>query len=65
MMKKTVIKRASKLWPKSERLDTAVQVLNEHEGIDFSNDKKPFAESKSIEADSYKHLTMPMTSRGG
>jgi hypothetical protein len=37
MMKKTVIKRASKLWPKSERLDTAVQVLNEHEGIDFGS----------------------------
>lgn len=41
MMKKTVIKRASKLWPKSERLDTAVQVLNEHEGIDFNSTKTP------------------------
>lgn len=40
MMKKTVIKKASKYWPKSERLDTAVQVLNEHEGIDF-NSKAP------------------------
>lgn len=37
MYKKTVVKRASKLWPKSERLDTAVEVLNQHEGIDFSN----------------------------
>lgn len=41
MMKKTVIKRASKLWPKSERLDAAVHVINEHEGIDFDNTKKP------------------------
>ena len=41
MMKKTIIKRASKLWPKSERLDTAVHVLNEHEGIDFDAEKKP------------------------
>jgi recombination protein RecT len=41
MMKKTVIKRASKLWPKSERLDTAVDVLNQHEGIDFNNSKSP------------------------
>lgn len=40
MMKKTILKRASKLWPKSERLDTAVNVLNEHEGIDF-NSKTP------------------------
>lgn len=39
MMKKTVIKRASKLWPKSERLDTAVHVLNEHEGINFSTER--------------------------
>ena len=37
MMKKTVIKRASKTWPRSsgnERLETAVHVLNEHEGIE-------------------------------
>ena len=35
MAKKTLIKRASKSWPQSngrERLDTAIQVLNEHEG---------------------------------
>lgn len=37
MLKKTVIKRASKLWPKSERVQTAVNVLNEHEGIDFKD----------------------------
>ncbi len=48
MMKKTVIKRASKLWPKSERLDTAVQVLNEHEGIDFKNEKAPHVDKDSF-----------------
>jgi recombination protein RecT len=48
MMKKTVIKRASKLWPKSERLDTAVDVLNQHEGIDF-NSKAPKTDSSNIE----------------
>lgn len=36
MMKKTIIKRASKLWPKSERVQQAIDVVNEHEGIDFS-----------------------------
>ncbi len=41
MLKKTVIKRASKLWPKSERLLSAVDVLNEHEGIEF-NSKAPY-----------------------
>ena len=46
MLKKTVIKRASKLWPKSERIQQAVEVINEHEGIDFS--KVP-----SIDRDAY------------
>lgn len=48
MMKKTVLKRASKLWPKSERLDTAVQVLNEHEGIDFNNSKTPHMNESTL-----------------
>jgi recombinational DNA repair protein RecT len=37
MAKKTLIKRASKSWPQSNgrnRLDDAIQVLNEHEGIE-------------------------------
>lgn len=36
MAKKTVIKRASKTWPKTEktvRLDKAIHVLNRHEGL--------------------------------
>lgn len=37
MLKKTVIKRASKLWPKSERVQNAVDVINEHDGIEFNN----------------------------
>jgi recombination protein RecT len=41
MYKKTVLKRAAKLWPRSERIQTAVEVLNEHEGIDFNNSKAP------------------------
>jgi recombination protein RecT len=39
MIKKTIIKRESKTWPKSdktERFDRAIEVVNEHEGIDFS-----------------------------
>lgn len=39
MMKKTVIKRAYKLWPKTERLDSAIKIVNEHEGIDFQKEK--------------------------
>lgn len=40
MMKKTVIKRAYKLWPRSERLAKAVEAINEHEGIDFAKEKE-------------------------
>lgn len=38
MVKKTVIKRAYKLWPKTDRLDTAVHYLNTEggEGIELS-----------------------------
>lgn len=37
MIKKTLVKRASKSWPQSggrERLDKAIEVLNEHEGLE-------------------------------
>ena len=39
MAKKTVIKRASKLWPKNERLNMAIQHLNVEldEGIEFAS----------------------------
>ena len=33
MARKTVIKRANKYWPKAPRLDRAIDVLNEEEGI--------------------------------
>ncbi|MBL4596912.1 MAG: recombinase RecT [Robiginitomaculum sp.] len=39
MAKKTLVKRASKSWPQSserERMDVAINVLNEHEGLEAS-----------------------------
>lgn len=41
MIRKTVVKRGSSYWPKVDRLDAAVQMLNTEngEGIDFDNDK--------------------------
>lgn len=39
MIKKTIIKREYKMWPKTERLANAINVLNEHEGIDFDKIK--------------------------
>lgn len=47
MLKKTVIKRASKLWPKSDRLANAVEIINEHEGIEFSSEKSPHTDKIS------------------
>lgn len=45
MIKKTVIKRASKMWPKTERLDKAVHYLNTEggEGIELSGEEGTFA----------------------
>jgi len=34
MMKKTLIKRASKTWPNTNRLDKAVEIVNEHDGLE-------------------------------
>lgn len=47
MVKKTVIKRAYKLWPKTERLDTAIHYLNTDgdEGLDMTG--KPAAAPQS------------------
>ena len=33
MARKTVVKRASKYWPKADRVNVASNVLNEHEGL--------------------------------
>lgn len=40
MIKKTIIKREYKLWPKTERLDNAIALINEHDGIDFKKELK-------------------------
>jgi len=52
MVKKTVIKRASKLWPKtdkSDRIEKAVSVVNEHEGIVFKSEYEQ--EQEDLEKD--------------
>lgn len=37
MMRKSVVKRASKYWPRVDRLNLAIDAVNEHEGIEFSS----------------------------
>ncbi len=38
-MRKSVVKRASKYWPKVERLNLAINEINQHEGIDLQEEK--------------------------
>ena len=40
MMRKTVLKRGSKYWPKVERLSHAIETLNAHEGLEESVEKE-------------------------
>jgi recombination protein RecT len=40
MTRKTVVKRASKYWPKVDRLNLAIDAVNEHEGIEFEQVKE-------------------------
>ena len=44
MLKKTVIKRASKGWPKCDRLQSVISFANENEGIDFQRERAPVRE---------------------
>lgn len=45
MIRKTVVKQASKYWPKVERLDAAIHYLNQgDEGIDFDNERTQHSE---------------------
>lgn len=43
MILKTCVKQASKYWPRRERLDSAINYLNDpqNEGIDFSKNSEP------------------------
>lgn len=54
MLKKTIIKRASKLWPKANTsyLEKAIDVINQHEGIDFQAEKIEYEKQKKISASS-------------
>jgi recombination protein RecT len=41
MARKTIVKRAYKYWPRADRLDNAVDMLNESEGI-FTEPTMPY-----------------------
>jgi len=48
MIKKTVVKQASKYWPKVERMNEAIDIINAGgEGIDFEAERKESVEASS------------------
>ncbi|MEQ0277287.1 recombinase RecT [Klebsiella sp. CN_Kp100] len=50
MARKTIVKRAYKYWPRSERLDNAVNILNETEGV-FPEPVMPHKSEEDIRED--------------
>lgn len=53
MARKTVVKRASKYWPKASRLDSAIHVLNEEEGV-WTEPVMPHKSEEDIREDDRK-----------
>lgn len=50
MARKTIVKRASKYWPKAQRLDSAIHLLNEDEGV-FQEPVMPHKSEEDIRED--------------
>lgn len=49
MARKTIVKRASKYWPRAQRLDNAIHILNEEEGI-HQEPVMPYTPEEDIQA---------------
>lgn len=47
MARKTIVKRASKYWPRAERLDNATEMLNETEGV-FTEPVMPYTPESEV-----------------
>jgi len=55
MARKTIVKRASKYWPRAERLDNAIHTINEEEGV-FTEPVMPHTEEKEIQSQEQARL---------
>ncbi len=55
MARKTIVKRASKYWPRAERMDRATDMLNEHEGI-FTEPVMPHVPEEKLVQDEQQRL---------
>ncbi len=68
MAKKTIIKRESKTWPKTvntARLDKAIEIVNNHEGIDFEAEKNFIINDVELITESQAMDISTMISDGG
>lgn len=55
MARKTIVKRASKYWPRAERLDNAIHAINEEEGV-FVEPTMPHVDEKEIDSEEQARL---------
>lgn len=55
MARKTIVKRASKYWPRAERLDNAIHVINEDEGIHVEPVMEHVPESEVLQAETQRN----------
>ncbi len=55
MARKTIVKRASKYWPRAERMDRATDMLNEHEGL-FTEPVMGYVPEEKIVQDEQQRL---------
>lgn len=68
MMRKTVIKRGSKFWPRtdrSSRFDQAIQVINDHEGIDFNKEQRDVTPPDPEQLEKLKELVKAFGEKQG
>lgn len=56
MARKTIVKRASKYWPRAERLDNATNMLNEDEGVFSEPVMAHMPNERVIEGESQRQL---------
>jgi recombination protein RecT len=67
MARKTVVKRGSKYWPQADRLNEAITVLNEHEGLEDAQEKdmgKATLVHEFVNQEQIQHLTGAITAAG-
>lgn len=64
MMRKSVVKRASKYWPRVDRLSQAIDVINQHEGIPIEKEISGDTLAETLNDGQVDDLTNAITAAG-